>query len=183
MLQRFRSQAGAPGHVLEPTTPEVAIESLIAPARDEEVEAAVGVVIADRGSHRIARSRRPGPVGDVLELPTPLVSIEPARGIRLSRRRVDRTAVAKVDVELPIAIGIEDRHAASHDLGQVMLAPRAVIEAEGDARRCRDLAEDDRSRNLRALARRFRLGGGRNRVGAESREGPNRDEDGESTPC
>ena len=47
---------------------------------------------------------------------------------------VDRTAVAKVDVEKAVAIGVEERHAAAHDLGEVMLAARAVVELEVNPR-------------------------------------------------
>ena len=64
-------------------------------------------------------------------------------GSGLPGGRVDRSAVAEVDVEKAVAVGVEERHAASHDLGQVVLAARAVVESERDPRLRGDLFEDD----------------------------------------
>src|SRR5262249_5598696 len=74
----------------------------------------------------------PGPMGDVLELTSALVPIEPAGRIRLAGGRDDRAAVAEVDIEEPVTVGVEDRDPAAHHFGEVMLASRAGLEPERD---------------------------------------------------
>src|SRR4051794_34146446 len=69
------AQPGAAGDVLEGPVAPVAIEGIRVPACDEEVRAAVVVVVADRDAVPIpaGHSGDPGAVGGVLEGPVPSV--------------------------------------------------------------------------------------------------------------
>ena len=144
MLHDVDFKPCASGHVLEPAIALVAIEPLIAPTGDEQIGAAVAVKIASRHAHCIARTRRERLLGDFVKMPTSSISKKPTWRIGFSRGRVDRPAVAKIDVEKPVAVGIEESHAASHDFREVMAAARPVLKLEGDSRLGGDLFKGDR---------------------------------------
>jgi hypothetical protein len=145
-----RGDAGPDRHVLEPPAPRVPVEPLVAPAGHEEVVATVAVEVAHRRAHGVARARGPRAIGRVLEPPSSPVPVEPAGRVGLPRAPDDRPAVAEVEVEPAVAIGVNQGHAAAHDLGKVVTPPRADLEPERHPGPGRHVLEPGRSGSGRA---------------------------------
>ena len=75
-----------------------------------------------------------------------VVAIEPARGRGPARRTgrtsgVERPALHEINVEVAVAVIVEQRNARSHDLGKVQLTARPVVVHERQPRLCVQFAK------------------------------------------
>ncbi len=126
-------------HIGERPAAVVAEEGVAAEAGDVQVDVAVVVVVRHGRAEVVARAGQSRPLGHVLELPAAEVAIEtiPEARLALVRRpgrgrvRADRRAVGEEQIEPPVAVGVEDRHAAAHRFRQELHAGlrRRVAEA------------------------------------------------------
>ena len=140
------ARAGQPGafrRVFESAVAPVAIERVRPKPGDEQVGAAVVVVIAGRDAQPVALSPGergdPRGFGDILESPVAAVvekTVARNRGglVPVAGLLQDRPALHAVDVEPAVAVEVEQSHAARRRLGHQVLRGPAVVEGEDQTR-------------------------------------------------
>ena len=159
------------GHVGEGTASVVAQQVVGAEVEQVQIEVAVVVVVAGHDTHvvrgrpeacalrDVGESQEPRAVGADLEVVAVEAAGERQRMLGLEHRvlepiSLEQRALAEVDVEIAVAVVVEDRDAPAQHLGEVELAHHAVEMDEVEAGLLRHLAED-----------RLRIAGGRRRAG------------------
>ena len=108
-----------------------------------KVDVAVIVIVGHGRAEVVARAGQSQSLGHVLEFPAAEVAIEAVPEPRLTfvrrpgRRGIDADgrAVGEEQIEPPIAVGIENRHAPAHRFRQELHARLRGDVAEGDAGR------------------------------------------------
>ena len=126
-------------HVPEPAAALV-VEQPVAVERGEvDVLAAVVVVVARRDAHAVDLDVEAAPPGGVGEGAVAVVAVEGRQRLALARLPV--AAVDQQDVEPAVAVGVEQRHAGAHGLGQVFLPRAAAVVGELHSRGGGDIGE------------------------------------------
>ena len=133
---------GLSGDVTERAVAVVAIERIVAVTSDVQIGVAVVVIVRHGDAHAVAQSAQPGLLRHVSEGAIPVVAIEPIPEGRvglvgqLSLRHGigEPCPIDKEDVELAIAIVIDQSNTARHRLDQILLRRRARPVQEADLR-------------------------------------------------
>ena len=129
------AEPGLRGGVLEPAVAVVVIEGVGPPAGDEEVGAAVVVVVAHGDAVAVAAGQR-GQAGRGGRRPRTGRRRGCGRGGRRTAEgpaRGERSPLDGVDVEPAVAVEVEDGHAAAHGLGELVEVAVPVVEGEDEA--------------------------------------------------
>src|SRR6185503_14726776 len=98
---------------------------------DVEIDASVVVEVARGDAHAVAAGVGAAAGRDIVERAVAAIAIE-AVAVGLVARREQVAALHQVEIEIAVAVHVEQRGAAAHDLGQVelLLVARAVGEAD-----------------------------------------------------
>src|SRR6185503_5461567 len=126
-------RAGEPrllGHVLEAAVAAVAVETVLPPVRDVEVDVAVVVVVARARALPPAALDEADLVRDVDEAAVAAIPVEVTRRLRAARESLERRAVDEEDVLPADAVVVEQRDAAARRLQQVLVRLPAAIDGD-----------------------------------------------------
>ena len=141
---RRRLDARLGGPVFEGPVSPVPVERVAMPPRHEQVRAPVVVVVARRRPHVEPASGKPCFFSHILPLPAAQIAVQPVAPLRrVLLQRWLRRPVRQEQIQPPVAVVIEQRHAAGHRFNLVALRRGGVAE-NGSFRRRKSL----KKRNL-----------------------------------
>ncbi len=125
------AQPGGGGGVLEAAVAAIAVEGVRPPVGEVEIRVAVAVDVADRQAHAVAAVAGAGGRGDVDEAPVALLAEQPV-GERRARALAPRS-VEQVDVEIAVAVVVDEAAARAEALGHEVAAFDGGVVDEGEA--------------------------------------------------
>ena len=123
--------AGLGGHIGKCPIPVVAIEHILSPIRDEQIEVAVIVVVADAPSLPPARARQSGMRCDIGKRPVMVVVIKVWGRSFVLGKSFNRRAVGKVNVRPSVVVVIENDGAVTGGLDDEFFMSVAAVYVEG----------------------------------------------------
>ena len=138
--------------ILEFAAAEIVVEHVVAVAGDVNVRKAVVVVIADGDAHAPAARGEAGGFCDVSEMKIAVLMVERDHRIAAVEVAADGGVGDGENVELAIAIAVEERNAATHHFDQVSLIGVEVRDG-GEPGLRGDVSKVKKRRGAESLAR------------------------------
>ena len=123
------------GRVFEASAAPVVEKGVRAPAGDEEVGAAVVIIVADGNAVAVTAGERgqTGLLGHVVEVSVAAVAEEPVAEWSRPGRRGKFPPLNGKDVEPAITVEIEEGDASAHGLGELELSGVPIVKPENEA--------------------------------------------------
>ena len=149
-VQHRPAHSGLVGDVRKGAVAVVMKELVLGDIGDEDVRPPIVVVISHRDADAVSLALDSGLLGNIREGTVAIVVEQPVPILgRLFLQRRNGRAVDEVNVQVPVVVVIEKRHAGEHGLGQILVGRGAVVRDEVDAGAVRDFFECDRSQRRR----------------------------------
>ena len=134
---------GGVGHVVEAAVAEAAVKAIGAVVRDEQVGEAIAVVVAGGEAHPVPGVGGPRGFAPVGEAARGTLEVEDVSGrLGAGAGRVCRApALEQVDIEVAVAVGVEEAASGAGDFGEREVALVAGVVDEADSSLLRHVGE------------------------------------------